>query len=206
MKDTAFTPLNKVNLMKKYLYILAAFMFLNTTHSQLLYDESFEGFTLGNLGTDPSGVIPGQGGWLTHGRSSRSFSITADPGPRSKVLTLACTDIIIRHTNLSKATKTNLNNFIDQRIPGSNVIKIDIDYFTREEHSEIYKVYPRNLITLKSRSSSVPLIGWYIRVDGQAHATFDKGNGSDAQLQIDNGPRLSPNPLPYNTWITFTDI
>src|SRR5690606_41817851 len=80
--------------MKKYILSILSLLFLNTTYSQLVYDDNFDNYTLGNLGTDYTGVIPGQGGWLTEivhymGTKHNGYStITTETG-RGKVLTIS---------------------------------------------------------------------------------------------------------------------
>ena len=82
----------------------------------MLYDENFENFTLGNVGTDLDGIIPGQDGWLTecnlqpnYGSKSNSFfTITNEPG-KGKVLTLSSDTSAKRKFN----SKENRSEYID---------------------------------------------------------------------------------------------
>ena len=50
--------------MKRKLLIAAGFLLTQLCPAQVLFTENFENYTLGNLGTDPHGAIPGQGGWF----------------------------------------------------------------------------------------------------------------------------------------------
>ena len=50
--------------MKRKLLIAVGFLLTQLCSAQVLFTENFENYTLGNLGTDPTGVIPGQGGWF----------------------------------------------------------------------------------------------------------------------------------------------
>src|SRR5690606_40796930 len=99
--------------MKKYILIIIAVVFYHTATSQVLYNENFDNYTLGNLGIDPTGVIPGQGGWLTamyqNGNSSH-VTITAEPN-RGKVLT-ATSGMPPPQHNIS-IFKNGLNTLID---------------------------------------------------------------------------------------------
>lgn len=52
--------------------IIGLFFSTCTVYAQVLYDDDFENYTLGNLGTDPDGIIPGQGGWFTIGINAKS--------------------------------------------------------------------------------------------------------------------------------------
>ena len=49
---------------RKLLIALTVLLFTPLINAQVLFTENFENYTLGNLGTDPTGVIPGQGGWF----------------------------------------------------------------------------------------------------------------------------------------------
>ena len=182
-------------------------MFLNTTYSQVLYDENFDTFTLGNLGTDPTGVIPGQDGWFTQGLTTISkdntlFTITAEPG-RGKVLTLSSPNPMPQKTISLHATKTGLNSLIDQRTAGENVIKLEIDYYTGAQH--IRDSYGINTIMLLCDCDPTTgavddiLVRWSFDYYGGA-VSFVYHNGI---VFTYTGVNNLPSTLPFNTWVTF---
>ena len=111
--------------MKKYLLIFTL-VFFNSIYSQVLYTETFDTFTLGNLGTDVTGQTPGQGGWLTTGGLNTNYKIITEAN-RGKVLSM----FIDNPKNAPNvyAEKQNLSTLIDQRTPGNNVIKMEIDFY-----------------------------------------------------------------------------
>ena|SRR5690554_367884 len=189
--------------MKKYILSILSLLFLNTTYSQVLYDDNFDNYTLGNLGTDPNGVTPGQGGWLTKDGSKNNscFTITAEPG-RGKVLTLSTIDTISQHTPTVEAVKTGLNTLVDQRIPGNNIIKLEIDYYTGSQHPGSNN--SNNQINLIDENKN-HLVNWSLSpTGGNASSSILNGNGNNRNhLKIDNGTSNSMNPLPFNTWVTF---
>src|SRR5690554_7624505 len=125
--------------MKKYILSILSLLFLNTTYSQVLYDEDFDNYTLGNLGTDPTGVTPGQGGWLTATASlnpnvtNSNFTITNEPN-RGKVLTLSAPVSTPASSSFSYITKPGIDTFINQRTPGNDVIKFEVDYYTGSQY------------------------------------------------------------------------
>ena len=51
--------------MKKPLFIILLIFFINTVYSQAVYTENFDNHSVGNLGTDVTGTVPGQWGWFT---------------------------------------------------------------------------------------------------------------------------------------------
>ncbi len=114
--------------MKKYLFILTIMLCFNAANSQVLYSENFDSFNWGYLGTDPTGKIPGQGGWVTISKNTQSnsfFTIVNEPN-RGKVLDITA----MSHSEGLYAFKPGIDKLIDNRTPGNDVIKFEIDYFT----------------------------------------------------------------------------
>src|SRR5690606_23058082 len=116
--------------MKKYVLFLITTMCFNVLNAQLLYTENFNSYTIGNLGTDPNGVIPGQGGWLTlcWNTKSNSFFNIVNEANRGKVLDL--TTNYTKNAETFSLIKSNIEKLIDTRTPGNDVIKFEIDFFT----------------------------------------------------------------------------
>ena len=117
--------------MKKYLLFLISLLFINTIYSQELYSEDFNNFKLGNLGTDPDGLIAGQQGWFTYSIFSKDnsfFTIKKEVplGNQSLVLSIPPGSSTAESIGVYK---TNLNTLIDQRLPGNDVIKFEIEVF-----------------------------------------------------------------------------
>ncbi len=188
--------------MKKYILSILSLLFLNTVYSQVLYDENFDNYTLGNLGTDPNGVIPGQGNWLTIGGTTISkdnnlFNITNEPG-RGKVLTIFSASPPLQNSMFLTATKTNLDSLIDHRTPGNNVIKFEIDYYM--EGKQQYKG-AHAWILLTHNFNSVPLVRWLLMADdGNVTAYYHNGKQQEG-IKVSNNPQGSF--LPFNTWVKF---
>src|SRR5690606_41042024 len=51
--------------MKNIIIITIALLMTPIAKAQVLYTENFDNFNIGNLGTNFTGAIPGQGGWIT---------------------------------------------------------------------------------------------------------------------------------------------
>src|SRR5690554_7220018 len=85
--------------MKKHILFLISLLFVTPViKAQVLYSEDFDNYTLGNLGTDPTGTASGQGGWFTlcHGNTPASnnyFNITSEAN-KGNVLTLSSSTTI----------------------------------------------------------------------------------------------------------------
>src|SRR5690606_6442068 len=115
--------------MKKCLLILTTVLFSNSIHSQVLYTENFDNLSIGNLGTDPSGAIPGQGGWYTvsqYTQANSFFTIVNETG-RGKVLDISTG---LTDQEVLAAWKTNLHPLMANRLPGNDVLMFELDFFT----------------------------------------------------------------------------
>ena len=191
--------------MKKYIFSILSLLFLNTTHSQVLYDEDFDSFTLGNLGTDPDGLIPGQGDWLTeclYGPASKDnsrFTITAEPG-RGKVLLLSSFDPILQPQQAQMdfiAKKVGLDTLTNLRISGNNVIKLEVDYYTG-----VQQTGPITSISLTYFDGI--LVSWTHRSDdGSIPVSYHNGKTQKHDVGLANNNGSGSHLLPFNTWVTF---
>ncbi|MEG0916492.1 MAG: T9SS type A sorting domain-containing protein [Myroides sp.] len=115
--------------MKKYLLVFITALSFNGIYSQVLYTESFDNHSVGNLGTDVTGKIPGQWGWYTssfYTQANSFFTIVNEIG-RGKVLDLSTgfTD-----GEMLQAWKTNLHTFMANRAAGNDVIMFEYDFYT----------------------------------------------------------------------------
>ncbi len=194
--------------MKKYVFFILSLLFLNTTHSQVLYDEDFDSFTLGNLGTDPDGLIPGQDGWLTecnlqpnYGSKSNSFFTIINESGKGKVLLLS--SATPPQKEVLTAKKTGLDALINQRTSGYNVVKFEIDYFTGTKH--FYRNNPDyNTITLTySPSKYDRLFSFrFLAIHGIIDVRYHTGGsqiGAVDFFKIDKNNEQAL--LPFNTWV-----
>jgi len=114
--------------MKNYIFFAIWFWFINTVYSQVLYTENFDNHSVGNLGTDVTGKIPGQWGWYTASKYTQAnsfFTIVNETG-RGKVLDITA----FSHHEGLYAYKPGIDQLIDNRTTGNDVIKFEIDYFT----------------------------------------------------------------------------
>ena len=185
--------------MKKYILFLIPLLFINTLYSQVLYEETFDNYTLGNLGTVPTGTIPGKGGWFTKAvtgstQANSLFTIVNETN-RGKVLDITAYS---RYEGLY-VFKPNLAQLIDIRSTGNDVIKFEIDYFTGSlssvpyNHAEIWLL------------SEVDSMDYLINPDFLFRLSFNKQYGYITS-QSRGGIDLQADPtkrdyLPFNTWI-----
>ena len=174
-------------IMKKsiiYLVPLLLLFAIPSIKAQVLYDEDFDNYTLGNLGTDPTGTTPGQGGWYTYSKYTKAnsfFTISNETG-RGKVLNLSTGSVNNEFLTVSKEISYAT---IANRLPGNDVFMFEIDYYTGSVQPLGSVGGSESQIELFSSSST----------EGRrlAHSYFNKSTGS-----INNNGKL-----PFNTWIKF---
>ncbi len=112
--------------MQKILLSLSLFCTVYTASSQVLASNDFSSYTVGNIGTDNTGMNPGQGGWLTAGAANSDFQIVDNGALHGKVLQI---------TGSATATgnKYMWTDFTDTwlfRDAGNNILSIEYDYYT----------------------------------------------------------------------------
>src|SRR5690554_7088699 len=197
--------------MKRKIQLIALLLFaIPSTKAQVLYDEDFENYSIGNLGTDPTGVTPGQGGWLTATASlnpnvtNSNFTITNEPN-RGKVLTLSAPVSTPASSSFSYITKPGIDTFINQRTPGNDVIKFEVDYYTG---SQYYLVgsdgSPANTrISLLYDNKNNDLFAYsniFHHYNPTISASSCSGQGADNMINLGNN---TYNQLPVDTWVTL---
>src|SRR5690606_12327671 len=197
--------------MKRKLLIAAGFLLTQSCSAQVLFTENFENYTLGNMFTTVSNnTIPGQGGWYLLGGYSdasmaNAYKITQEPN-RGKVLTLTTVSIPTQKTSL-KLVKQGLDTFINQRTAGNNVLKLEVDYYTGEQHN-VSGFTPSQIFGLNYGNNAIGehnnhlLRLYFISDKGEARVHYNRGDTQFPYMRFGkNG--VGRNNLPYNTWITY---
>lgn len=190
--------------MKKYYHYIVLLLFLQTTTAQTLFTDNFDSYTVGNLGTDFSGITPGQGGWYTKRASANSLespnaaSVITEAG-RGKVLKFTNSNLNYptHHVN---AYRPNVNTLIDQRTAGNNVIMVEFDLFAGPSNNSEHYTF----IFLNTNEDSLQVHKQLFRF---------KYNHFDGKLNIGrkhsatlHGPLWDSSnapSVPLNTWVTF---
>src|SRR5690554_2001439 len=106
------------------LFLLTTLFAVQLTSAQVLLNDTFDVYTLGNLGTDFTGQTPGQGNWLTE--------IFYSTTPNS---TFTITNEVFKGKALTFTTQQRgdiqvakyLSIFINQRTTGNDEITCAID-------------------------------------------------------------------------------
>ena len=175
--------------MKKYLLVLITVLGFNCIYSQVLYTENFDNHSVGNLGTDVTGKIPGQWGWYTASdftQANSFFTIENETG-RGKVLNISTG---LTNGEALRAWKTNLHPLIANRTAGNDVLMFEIDFYTGPVHPGNGGRYAA--VRLYSIGDPTSLTN---PPQGLTSIGFDKKRGfSD----------LDPNQNPhFNTWVKY---
>src|SRR5690606_15553748 len=170
--------------MKKCLLILIIVLCFNSTYSQVLYTENFDNLSIGNLGTDPSGITPGQGGWYTvsqYTQANSFFNIVNETG-RGKVLDM--TTGVTDNESLTAIKKIS-HTTIANRLPGNDVFMLEIDYYTGSNQPPLRSSGNGSYINIVTYIDGDPLNTTLL-----SQFSFDKSNGD-----------VGLGKLPFNTWV-----
>ncbi|MEG1026650.1 MAG: T9SS type A sorting domain-containing protein [Flavobacterium sp.] len=187
--------------MKKSIYIITTILCLNGLYGQIVYTENFNSYSVGTVGTDFTGTTPGKGGWLTEClapglQSNNLFNISSEPN-KGNVLTLTAGTINPTDVSLA-AKKIGLETLINQRTPGNNVLKFEIDYYTGAQQYGPYNS-AKIIILSCDVNNNVNLANkrlfnfGFFSVTGQL-VVHTSG------VMVEN---LYQSILPFNTWFSF---
>ncbi|MCB0448373.1 MAG: T9SS type A sorting domain-containing protein [Gelidibacter sp.] len=116
--------------MKKTLLLVTFISGCFFANAQSLQSENFNALTIGNVGTDITGVTAGQGGWLTYtavGANSNFQIVNEVSGPYVKVLQITGP---ANATDTRYVWKDGLNTAWAARTSGNNILDIEYDFFT----------------------------------------------------------------------------
>ena len=182
----------------KKIYITLLLVFTYIVNAQVIYNETFDNFILGNLGTDPDGLIPGQGGWLTFGETQISknnnlFTIENEQG-RGKVLKLKSE---IMPNVYGNVIKKNINQLIGNRRSGYNVIKFEVDYYTGPKGQVKPPTGAGNVLLFNSSNSYRYLFAIRFSYSGNFYAHTDSGGAYHNRITFNNNNDV----FPFDTWL-----
>jgi len=118
--------------MKKILFTITLFVYSYCISAQVLYNENFDTYTLGNVAADVYGQTPGQGGWhtlfgsLNTNATAANFQIENETN-KGKVLTITTGPVGSHGGN--QMYKKGFDVLWNQRTQGNNVLKFEIEMF-----------------------------------------------------------------------------
>lgn len=114
---------------KIFFVVLLAFGFVN---GQVLLNDTFNTYTIGNVGTSYTGASPGQGGWYT---SATSTDTTVNNDMFQIGTRIASTDKVMRITGSADIYGTryaykSIASMWATRTHGNNILQIEFDIYT----------------------------------------------------------------------------
>lgn len=109
--------------MKKLILSLAAFCCTSMMHSQILQQENFETFTIGNVAV---GSAVGQGGWSVSGSADSDFQAISSGTDKDLQITGAPANA----TTSRYMWKDGLDALWTTRSLGNNIVQVEYDFFT----------------------------------------------------------------------------
>lgn len=126
-------------------FLTVCFLFMvRNTQAQVLYFEDFEQFSVGNVGTDITGNIPGQGVFFTRittsisestNESSSDFRIQVDP-KRGNVLVISSQAMQQRAKKeymIREVIKPDLDYLWNTRDTLNNIMKYEYYFYTEKD-------------------------------------------------------------------------
>ncbi|UUV22469.1 T9SS type A sorting domain-containing protein [Paenimyroides aestuarii] len=194
---------------KKLLFAATFAMCSNFLTAQVLYSENFNNLTVGDVSTDLTGQTPGQGNWYTiYDNSSPNatpnwFQIQTEAS-KGKVITLQSpAPPIFGNTALQQR---NIDQLINNRTQGNDVIKFEVDFYTGEQNNE--NTHKRVMVSLTDNNSNIMtnsrLIAnfTFISNTGDFYGAVNNGNSSmNWAEKVSFGINNQELTLPFNTWI-----
>ncbi len=124
--------------MKRTLLLAVALFTAQLTLGQVAFTESFSTHTIGNVGTDLTGTVPGQGFWLTSATNGAEPTTTTNADNSNFQIVDAGPEqgnaLQLTGPNGDKGnkimTQAGLPAFWAARTPGNNILEIEYDFYT----------------------------------------------------------------------------
>ncbi|UUV22601.1 T9SS type A sorting domain-containing protein [Paenimyroides aestuarii] len=192
--------------MKKLLLIITTLLGVYNLTAQVLYNETFDSYNWGNVGTDITGAIPGKGGWYTKSvigsfspnpaaGANTDYQIIAEPN-KGNVVEIPPMNLVGDWQRF--LYRTDLKTYWQQRTPGNNVLKLAFDVFcTSFDDWTIIRIH---LFSKEGRLVTYainPEVGYISRSIGNRNNNSIGAVGSVFMLN------KTPIQLPVNTWTTL---
>lgn len=119
--------LKKINKMtKKLLFLCTALSAFSFTNAQEFIFDNYNALTIGNIGTDVTGLAAGQGGYHTAGGANSDYQIVADVPAQGNVVQLTGSATATGNKFLFK----DIDASWAARTAGNNVINVQFDIYT----------------------------------------------------------------------------
>jgi hypothetical protein len=145
--------------MKKQLLFLSFFISM-ASFAQVIFTENFESLTVGNVGTDLTGVTAGQGGWMTYNSAGgtnnnvTNYQIVDQSGDKKLQLT---------GSNAATGTKymwqPGFSTAWTSRTVGNDIVEVEMDFYTGSATTSKNTV--RCILFDNNTTTTVNIAGFY---------------------------------------------
>lgn len=190
--------------------LVLTLLFFGSVSAQVLYNEDFENFTIGNVSDSSNGQTAGQGGWFAASSLTQQnsmpfeylFQIQNEP-TKGKVITMAPHPYpyAIGNTSIRKDLKAVINN----RTTGNDVIKLKIDFYTAQKANPLSSAIDFGLSRIFNINNSATnvIAGFNFDNDtGELKGThYDESLMNNRKYQFNLADNNQPLILPFNTWV-----
>lgn len=172
---------------------------VNYIFAQTLQSENFNALTIGNVGTDLTGVTPGQAGMYTYVAASgnnSNFQIVNEGGAYANVLQIVGSATA---SNSRFLWKDGLASAWSTRTSGNDVIQVEYEFFTGAASTSKNQIR----IALYDASGAKVLAGLTMTQDTkiiQGIANYDNA-GTIGNYLFNLGASGATLPLTANTWV-----
>lgn len=186
----------------KILFSLIISFATQLTSAQVLYNEDFNSLIIGNLGTDSTGGIVGQGGWWTMNslgaayNGNNDFRIVAEQG-RGNVMEISGPNLSFPSPIANVIEQRGLHTLWNSRAAGNNVLKLEYDFFTGNV------AFPTSsVVSFANNLRFTDYTGQFVQVFYVSHLSSInvRCNGCGTPTIADI---LQPTTVPRNTWLKF---
>lgn len=117
--------------MKKLLLLIALSLSIQCINAQVLESDNFSALTVGNIGSDLTGMAVGQGGWYIYQGLVTDYQVVSRPAPYGNALQLTGEATSSTATTSTRyLNKVELANNWGTRTAGNNILEVEFDLNT----------------------------------------------------------------------------
>jgi hypothetical protein len=111
---------------KNLLYACTILCTFSLSNAQSIINDNFNLLTIGNIGTDATGVTAGQGGYYTAGGTNSDYQIVADVPSQGNVIQMTGSATATGNKFLAKVVSAAWA----ARTVGNNIFNVEFDFYT----------------------------------------------------------------------------
>src|SRR5690606_24183963 len=142
-------------MIKKIKFTIGIALLSIGTQAQVLFSENFDNLAVGEVSNDPTGTIPGKGGWYVK-KTSTPYTFPVEITPeigRGNVLAIG-SNINDKNGlgNGAGLAQKNINTLWNTRTVGNNVLKLEYDIYLIGNSQDIISTTVGLINNLSNRS------------------------------------------------------